>query len=236
MSKIVKDFETAKKRGLTFYYPDKLCSKGHKSKRYTNDKKCVECVRQRSKIYGKIWFQKNKIRLREIRKKHAQKNRKKYVEYQKQYRKKNPESYKETILKGKEKRIKSSANWYQKNKKKILIKKYKRLKEDYIFRLKELVRSRIQSGLRHNAKNIKKGMRSIMYLGCSYQEYMLYLEKKFNKGMNWSNMGGKNGWQIDHIKPLVKFDLSKKSNQLKAFNYKNTQPMWIKDNLSKGGR
>ena len=36
MSKIVKDFEVAKKRGLTFYYPDKLCSKGHKSKRYTN--------------------------------------------------------------------------------------------------------------------------------------------------------------------------------------------------------
>ena len=54
--------------------------------------------------------------------------------------------------------------------------------------------------------------------------------------MKWSNMGGKKGWQIDHIKPLVKFDLSKKSNQLKAFNYKNTQPMWIKDNLSKGGR
>ena len=79
-------------------------------------------------------------------------------------------------------------------------------------------------------------MKSIMYLGCSYQDYMVYLEKKFNKEMNWSNMGGKHGWQIDHIKPLVKFDLSKKSNQLKAFNYKNTQPMWIKDNLSKGGR
>ena len=30
MSKIVKDFEVAKKKGLTFYYPDKLCSKGHK--------------------------------------------------------------------------------------------------------------------------------------------------------------------------------------------------------------
>ena len=68
MSKIVKDFEVAKKRGLTFYYPDKLCSKGHKSKRYTNDKKCVECVHQRSKIYGKIYFQKNKVRLKEIRK------------------------------------------------------------------------------------------------------------------------------------------------------------------------
>ena len=236
MSKIVKDFEVAKKRGLTFYYPDKLCSKGHKSKRYTNDKKCVECVHQRSKIYGKIYFQKNKVRLKEIRKKHAENNREKYVEYQRQYRKNNPKAYEKTIVKGKEKRKLSLAKWYQKNKEKRLKDKYKRLKEDYVFRLKELVRSRIQSGLRQHVKGIKKSMRSIMYLGCSYEYYVVYLEKKFIKDMNWKNMGGKKGWQIDHIKPLVKFDLSKKSNQLKAFNYKNTQPMWIEENLSKGGR
>ena len=30
--------------------------------------------------------------------------------------------------------------------------------------------------------------------------------------------------------------LYKKSSQLKAFNYKNTQPMWIEENLSKGSR
>ena len=236
MKNNLTEFEIAKKKGLVFYYTGIPCAKGHKSKRYTNDKKCVECVRQRSKIYGKLYFQKNKERLRELRKKHAQNNREKYVEYQKKYRKKNPEAYKKTIEKGKDKKKKSLARWYQKNKKQIQIRKYKRLKEDHIFRLKELVRSRIQSGLRHHVKGTKKSMKSIMYLGCSYQDYMVYLEKKFNKGMNWSNMGGKYGWQIDHIKPLAKFDLSKKKDQLNAFNYKNTQPMWIKDNLSKGGR
>ena len=50
------------------------------------------------------------------------------------------------------------------NKDKRLKTKYKRLKEDHIFRLKELVRSRIQSGLRQHVKGVKKS-RSIGLLG-----------------------------------------------------------------------
>ena len=53
--------------------------------------------------------------------------------------------------------------------------------------------------------------------------------------MTWKNRGLK-GWHIDHIMPLCKFDLTKKSAQLKAFNYKNTQPMWAEYNLQKGSR
>ena len=79
-------------------------------------------------------------------------------------------------------------------------------------------------------------MRTIMYLGCTFDEYKIFLEKKFKENMEWSNMGGKNGWHIDHIKPLASFDLSKKTEQLKAFNYKNTQPLFKIDNLKKGAR
>ena len=53
--------------------------------------------------------------------------------------------------------------------------------------------------------------------------------------MTWSNIG-KNGWEIDHIVPLAKFDLSKKNNQLKAFNFKNTQPLWSTENKAKGDK
>ena len=74
-----------------------------------------------------------------------------------------------------------------------------------------------------------------MYLGCSYKKYKSYLEKKFKPGMTWSNIG-KNGWEIDHIVPLAKFDLSKKNNQLKAFNFKNTQPLWSTENKAKGDK
>lgn len=234
--KTPKELEYARKKGLVFYYTGKPCPKGHKARRYTKNSRCVECLKIYQKKYGKVWFQKNKVRLRKIRRAHSQKNKEKYVEYQRKYRNKNPVQYQKTILKGKKKREISSKKWRKKNKELILSKKYQRLKTDHLFRLKELVRSRIQSGLRQHVKGIKKSMKSIMYLGCSYEFYKSYLEKKFVKGMNWSNMGGRKGWQIDHIKPLAKFDLSIKSNQLKAFNFKNTQPMWIKENLSKGGR
>ena len=72
-----------------------------------------------------------------------------------------------------------------------------------------------------------------MYLGCSFKEYKSYLEEKFKPGMTWNNMG-KNGWEIDHIVPLARFDLSKINNQMKAFHYTNTQPLWSIENKVKG--
>jgi len=38
---------------------------------------------------------------------------------------------------------------------------------------------------------------------------------------------------IDHIIPCEVFDLTIKEHQLVCFNYKNLQPLWSKDNLSK---
>lgn len=47
--------------------------------------------------------------------------------------------------------------------------------------------------------------------------------------MNWDNYGE---WHIDHIKPLA---IAKNKKEIEClFNYKNLQPLWAKDNLSKG--
>ena len=49
--------------------------------------------------------------------------------------------------------------------------------------------------------------------------------------MSWENYGE---WHIDHKKPISKFD--KKTN-LKIINSLcNLQPLWAKDNLSKGNK
>jgi len=186
--------------------------------------------------YGKLWYQKNKTRLKHVRAIWRKNNKKKCVEYQINWRKNNPEKYQLILQKRKPKTLLYLKDYYQKNKKNILQKKYRRLQEDSDFRLKELVRSRIQSGLKQNTKNlIKKNGKSVMYLGCSFKEYKSYLEEKFKPGMTWSNMG-KNGWEIDHIVPLASFNFSKKNNLMKAFHYTNTQPLWSIENKVKGDR
>jgi len=73
------------------------------------------------------------------------------------------------------------------------------------------------------------------YLGCSFEEFKTYLESKFVDGMTWENHS-RYGWHIDHIKPCVSFDLSKEDQIRECFNYKNLQPLWAKENLTKSSK
>ena len=70
-------------------------------------------------------------------------------------------------------------------------------------------------------------------LGCSRMQLRLHLESLWQKGMNWDNYGFY-GWHIDHIRPISSFNLNKKSEAKKCFNYKNLQPLWARENLCKG--
>ena len=72
-------------------------------------------------------------------------------------------------------------------------------------------------------------------LGCGISELILYLESKFQLGMTWENWS-KYGWHIDHIIPLSSFNLEVREELLKAVNYINLQPLWAKDNFSKGDK
>ena len=78
----------------------------------------------------------------------------------------------------------------------------------------------------------KKAYKTEKLIGCSILKMRKHLEKQFKKGMTWENHGIY-GWHIDHIRPLESFDLSDSEQQLIAFNYKNCQPLWAKENLEK---
>jgi hypothetical protein len=70
-------------------------------------------------------------------------------------------------------------------------------------------------------------------VGCSVSFFKKYIESKWESGMSWKNHSLR-GWHLDHIKPCASFDLNKKNNVKKCFHYTNYQPLWAKDNLSKG--
>ncbi len=86
-----------------------------------------------------------------------------------------------------------------------------------------------------NKENNKKAMKTENLLGCTVEKLKQWLEYQFKPGMSWDNRGYY-GWHIDHIRPCCSFDLSKPEEQKKCFNYTNLQPLWRKDNQSKGAK
>ncbi len=120
---------------------------------------------------------------------------------------------------------------YGKEHRKIYKEYYKRKERirssnDINFILKKRLRSRLLRALKSNYKTGS----AVKDLGCSVEEFKIYLESKFKDGMTWEN---RNLWHIDHIKPLSKFDLTNREQLLKACHYTNLQPLWAEDNLKK---
>jgi hypothetical protein len=102
------------------------------------------------------------------------------------------------------------------------------------FKLARNIRSRFRLALKGHYKTGS----AVKELGCSIEEFKVYLESKFEPWMNWTNYGKYNKnfptWQIDHVIPLALFDLTKPDQIKTACNYSNLQPMLAKKNLQKG--
>lgn len=76
------------------------------------------------------------------------------------------------------------------------------------------------------------------YFGCSVIELRVHIASQFKKGMTWQNHGKYDGkhnnvWNIDHIIPVYKFDLSLDKDRYLCFNYSNLRPEWGKQNLER---
>ena len=103
---------------------------------------------------------------------------------------------------------------------------------DIPFKLSKLVR---HAHLRATGRRIGK-QEAIDLLGCTLEEYQDYLESKFQQGMTWDNHAVE-GWHIDHILPLNESGTTlTEEEKIKRLHYKNTQPLWAKDNMKKGNK
>lgn len=98
-------------------------------------------------------------------------------------------------------------------------------------RLKHNLRRRIREILFQT--KTRKVSRAMELLGCDLAFLRAYLEAKFVPGMTWENYGA---WHVDHVLPCARFNLADADEQRKCFHYTNLQPLWARDNLSKGAR
>lgn len=193
---------------------------------------CKECTLKDCKEYN----EKNQERVRIRSNQYYANNKEKKQEYQTKHR---------------EEKSQYDAIYYEKNKSKILQNKtvyrnrdqYRqqarewynnKYENDPIFKLKHLFRVRFSKLFKGKDKTnmIKE------YLGCSYEELIVYIESLWTEGMSWDNYGFY-GWHVDHKRPLASFDYSdenKERSLREAWHHTNLQPLWAKENLSKGSK
>ena len=149
-----------------------------------------------------------------------QNNKKQLKEYSVEHYKRNKQKRKEQIR-----------QWRENNKDKI--REYRSQWEK-----RQGAHFRILKNLRKRIGEVVKGHKSdttLKLLGCDMERFRTHLESQFTEGMTWDNYGV-HGWHVDHIRPCCSFDLTDPEQQKICFNYKNLQPLWAKDNMSKGGR
>lgn len=97
------------------------------------------------------------------------------------------------------------------------------------FRLLQSLRTRTRNAL----KGLDKSDSTAKLLGCSMEDFKKHIESQFTDGMSFDNYGE---WHLDHIMPCCSFDMRNADQQRKCFHFTNIQPLWAKENLSKGGR
>lgn len=191
-----------------------FCKRGHDTfiiKNYKG-KRCVLCLKERWLAEKEVTkdkrhqrYLKNKKTIRAKQKEYDKIHAKEIAEYRKVYKENNRVRINEWI---KQYRIIRFAN-------------------DPGYKLTFYLRRRLRLAIKNNWK---RGS-AVRDLGCSIKFLKEYIESKFYGGMTWNNWG--NVWELDHIKPLWKFNLENRKQFLEAVNYTNLQPLTILDHRKK---
>jgi hypothetical protein len=212
----------------------------NKSKKDGLQETCKECRKlsaQKNKEilsdYKKNWYQKNS----EVRKKKANIR---YSIKKDEINEKRRHLYNNDDLT--RKKIKDQhTNYYQKNKELVLEKtkiwakenkdKRSEIMKKHYNRYKTLMACRRLIKRTIKYLNTTKDSSTIDILGYSPSQLKETIESKFTKGMTWENYGE---WHIDHIRPISSFNKDTEPKIINALS--NLQPLWAKENLSKGNR
>lgn len=98
------------------------------------------------------------------------------------------------------------------------------IREQYNKRYREDTCFRVHSLLRRQVLNcIKKIKTTEDYVGTKYENVAKWLEYNFTEEMTWENHG--TIWDVDHVVPISKWDLTKDEHIDMCFNWKNLSPL-----------
>jgi len=180
---------------------------------------CKLCVSKKDKErkgiinrndYYKEYYQLNKDRIKKIKKKYHNDNKEEILKKKRKYR-----NNKEISEKQKE----YQKEYRKKNKDKM--KEY-RIKYSHINIWRRLLYRTLYY------QNKLKTSKSEELLKYNYMDLKNHIESLFINGMTWENYGE---WEIDHIKPLSKFEKDTPVHIVNSLS--NLQPLWKKDNRQK---
>ena len=223
--------------------------------------KCDECIREyqkqyrennksKSKEYQKQYYDENREEILENVKKYTNENKERIKEYKVEHYNLNKEKiskYLKEYYQENKKILNEKHKLYMVNNKSILnykrnIKNKENRKElsekeklrrlnDPLYRLKCNIRTYVRGSIRY--KGYKKTTKTENILGCSFSDFKIHLESKFESWMTWDNYGLYNGelnygWDIDHIIPLSSAKTEEDIIQLN--HHKNLQPLCSKVN------
>jgi hypothetical protein len=140
-------------------------------------KECLKIYRDENKDNIKKWRDENKDRLKYLRLEYKQANKEYIRLYNKEYKQANKEKNREKI------------NSYYRNRK----------KNDPLYKFKLSVRNLIYNSFKRGGS--VKSNKTTDILGCSFDDFKIYIENQFNGNMSWDNYG--TYWEFDHIKQLA---------------------------------
>ena len=104
-----------------------------------------------------------------------------------------------------------------------------RIATDPQFRIRNRCRVRLWRALKYgNPSGSIVGL-----IGCTIEQFREHIEGQFVDGMTWDNYGE---WHMDHIVPIVAFDLTDSDGLAAAWHFTNTRPLWGRENQTKGAR
>lgn len=157
----------------------------------------------------KLYKEQNKDRIQNRHKEWLNNNKEYISSYNKQYNINNFEKKKQSIDK-----------WWKNNPNYQKEWKNKKYNNDIEYRIKDNLRSRFYNAITNQFKT----QSIIDLLDCSVDELKHYLESLFKSEMTWDNHG--EIWEIDHIIPCSKFNLTEEKQQKECFHYTNLQPLF----------